>query len=252
MYHQVEHPQSTDERRFCTTPADFAAQMELLASEGYRAVDIEAVVDHVAGAVRLPEKAVHVTFDDGFVGVLEHALPTLKRLGIPATLYALPRRTGRSNDWMHGRGLPRRQLLSSRQLYTIAEEGFTIGSHSCTHARLPEIPPHAAREEIAASREELEAMLGREVRHFAYPYGAFNDAVRQMVIEAGYRSACTTHSGFNRAGEDPFRLRRIDIAGNDRLWQFRQKLAFGTNTASRLQPLAYAARRIGARLGFVR
>jgi peptidoglycan/xylan/chitin deacetylase (PgdA/CDA1 family) len=223
--------------------------MEWLVHEGYRAVDIEAVVDHVAGAARLPDKAVHVTFDDGFVGVLEHALPALKRFGIPATLFALPRRVGRSNDWMRGRGLPRRPLLSAHQLRALAGEGFTIGSHSCTHVRLPEVPPDVARTEITASKAELEAMLGREVRHFAYPYGACNDVVREMVITAGYRSACSTRSGFNRQGEDLFQLRRIDIAGTDRLWQFRQKLTYGSNATSRLRPLAYVARRVGARLG---
>lgn len=252
MYHQVEQPQSTGERRFCTTPADFSAQMAWLVQAGYRAVDIDAVVDHVAGVARLPEHAIHVTFDDGFVGVLEHALPTLKRLGMPATLFALPRRVGGSNDWMRGRGLPRRALLSASQLRTLADEGVTIGSHSCTHVRLPDVPPDVAKTEIVASKQELQAMLGREVRHFAYPYGAYNDAVRELVVDAGYRSACSTHSGFNRPGDDPFQLRRIDIAGTDRPWQFRQKLTYGTNAASRLRPLAYYVRRVGERLGVVR
>jgi peptidoglycan/xylan/chitin deacetylase (PgdA/CDA1 family) len=252
MYHQVEQPLSAAERRFCTTPADFAAQMAWLAQSGYRAVDLDAAVAHVAGRVRLPDKAVHVTFDDGFVGVLEHALPTLQRLGIPATLFALPRRAGGSNDWMNDRGLPPRPLLSASQLRALADAGLTIGSHSCTHVCLPEVSPDVAQTEIAVSKFELESILGREVRHFAYPYGSFNDAVREMVVHAGYRSACSTLSGFNRPGEDPFRLRRIDIAGSDRLWQFRQKLIFGTNATSRLQPMAYYARRVGARLGILR
>jgi hypothetical protein len=90
--------------------------------------------------------------------------------------------------------------------------------------------------------------LGKEVAHFAYPYGLFNAEVREMVVRAGYRSACSTRAGFNRPGEDAFLLRRIDIAGTDKLWQFRQKLHHGSNQAARLQPLYYYAGRVAARL----
>ncbi|MBI3154311.1 MAG: polysaccharide deacetylase family protein [Burkholderiales bacterium] len=249
MYHQVDAPRSAQEQRFCTSPADFAAQMQWLAGAGYRAVDLDAVVGHVKGCAMLPEKSFHISFDDGFVGVLEHALPTLAALRMPATLFALPRRTGLTNDWMHRRGAPRRALLSAPQLQLLADEGFTIGSHSCTHARLPELDADAARQEIVDSKSELEAMLGREVRHFAYPYGLFDERVREIVVQAGYASACSTRSGFNRPGEDPYLLRRIDIAGTDKQWQFRQKLQYGSNEAKRLQPLAYYAGRLRARLG---
>lgn len=249
MYHQVDLPRSPQEQRFCTTPDNFAEQMRWLAAAGYRGASLDAVLDHVTGARPLPERSVHVTFDDGFIGVLEHALPTLQALGLPATLFALPRRAGATNDWMHTRGFPRRALMSPEQLRLLAAEGFTIGSHTCSHARLPEVPSDVARGEIFDSKRELEDLLGREVMHFAYPYGLFDPAVRAMVEEAGYRSACSTRSGFNRLGDDPYLMRRLDIAGTDRLWQFRQKLHHGTHEASRWQPLAYYAGRVAWRLG---
>jgi len=248
MYHQVDLPLSAQEQRFCTPPDDFAAQMKWLVGAGYRGVTLDAVIGHVTGSKPLPERSVHITFDDGFVGVLEHALPTLKTLGLPATLFALPRRIGATNDWMHARGFPRRALLSQPQLRLLADEGMTIGSHTCSHVRLPDLAADAARAEISDSRRELEDLLGREVAHFAYPYGLFNEPVREMVAQAGYRSACSTRSGFNRSGEDPYLVRRLDIAGTDRLWQFRQKLHHGTHEASRWQPIAYYAGRLTARL----
>ncbi|RMF78468.1 MAG: polysaccharide deacetylase family protein [Nitrospirae bacterium] len=103
--------------------------------------------------------------------------------------------------------------------------------------------------EIAGSREELEARLGVEIPYFAYPYGKEDPAVRDLVVAAGYRAACSTRCGFNRAGCDPYLLRRIDVFGTDRLWQFRQKVTWGINEASRLYPLKYVRGRIAARLG---
>jgi peptidoglycan/xylan/chitin deacetylase (PgdA/CDA1 family) len=248
MYHQVDVPRTAQEQRFCTPPGDFATQMQWLVKAGYRGVSLDQVLDHVAGRRALVGRSVHVTFDDGFVGVLEHAMPTLQALGLPATLFAVPGRAGATNDWMHARGFPRRALLSAPHLRLLAEEGMAIGSHTRSHARLTELDAGDAQAEIADSRRELEDLLGREVAHFAYPYGLFSQPVRDMVVQAGYRSACSTRAGFNRPSDDPFLLRRIDIAGTDRPWQFRQKLRHGTHHASRWQPLAYYAGRVAARL----
>jgi peptidoglycan/xylan/chitin deacetylase (PgdA/CDA1 family) len=252
MYHQVDAPLSEQEQRFCAPPAQFAAQMCWLVEAGYRPVDLDAVLGHVSGKAPLPERCFHVTFDDGFVGVLEHALPTLKSHAIPATLFALPGRSGATNDWMHTRGFPRRALMSASQLRLLADEGVEIGSHTSTHVRLPEEPARMARAQISDSKRALEDMLGRGVKHFAYPYGLFDQNVRELVVSAGYLSACSTRSGFNRPGEDPFLIRRIDIAGTDKPWQFRQKIRHGTSTASRAQPLAYYAARLASRLGIGR
>jgi peptidoglycan/xylan/chitin deacetylase (PgdA/CDA1 family) len=249
MYHQVDCPRSEQERRFCTPPDEFARQMAWLRRAGYRSVGLDDIREHVAGERPLSGNAVHITFDDGFAGVLDHALPTLEDNGQQATLFALSGRTGATNDWMSQRNFPRRALLSAEQLRLLADAGVTIGSHTRTHARLTELPPRDASAEIAASKAELEDVLGRPVEFFAYPYGLFDANVREMVANAGYGAACSTRSGFNRPGEDVFLLRRIDVFGTDRLWQFRQKLQFGTNESSRLMPLAYYGQRVAARLG---
>lgn len=249
MYHQVDTPRTAKESRFCTQPQDFAAQMDWLQDNGYTAVSLDDIATHVRGERVLPRNAVHVTFDDGFVGVLEHAWPMLKDRGMPATLFVVSGRVAATNDWMHNRGFPRRALLSAAQLRLLADEGMTLGSHTCTHARLTSVDAAAAQTEIEDSKARLEELLGRAVTHFAYPYGAFDERVRAQVVAAGYRAACSTRSGFNRPGEDPYLIRRIDVYGTDRLWQFKQKVQFGMNDASRTYPLRYYLQRLKQRMG---
>jgi peptidoglycan/xylan/chitin deacetylase (PgdA/CDA1 family) len=125
----------------------------------------------------------------------------------------------------------------------------TIGSHTSTHARLTELPATQVSRELSDSKRQLEDLLGKPVRYFAYPYGLFNPAVRDAAERSGYRAACSTRSGFNREGEDLFLLRRIDVFGSDALWHFKQKLRFGINEAMRTYPLRYYARRVASRLG---
>lgn len=247
MYHIVDRPQSAKEHRFCTPPAEFVRQMDHLAA-AYSPIGLDELVHGVRGERLLPERAVHVTFDDGFTGVLEHAAPALAARSIPATLFAVSDRLGRDNDWMARRGFPGRPLLSGAQLRELESAGFVIGSHTRTHARLPELDAGEVADEVASSKRVLEDALGNAIRYFAYPYGLQNDAVRAAVVDAGYEAACSTVSGFNRSGQDPYLLRRIDVFGTDRLWQFRQKLRFGRNESSRLYGLRYYASRATARL----
>jgi peptidoglycan/xylan/chitin deacetylase (PgdA/CDA1 family) len=87
--------------------------------------------------------------------------------------------------------------------------GQQIGSHSLSHPNLRKIPLTQAREEIVASRKRLEDMFGLAVEHFCYPYGSYNEAIRDLVGEAGYRTACTVRFGVNRNGVSPFELNRV-------------------------------------------
>ena len=249
MYHMVDEPQSSQENRFCTPPAEFARQMAYLADSEYTPVSLGHIISYLSGGVSRPEKPIHITFDDGFEGMLTHALPRLKRHQIPATLFAVSDRSGGTNDWMHNRGFPRRNILSWQQLKELDSAGITIGSHTRHHARLTELSDEAMVDEISSSKKILEDNLGKKVDYFAYPYGLCNDQVIDTVKRSGYTAACSILSGFNRPGEDLFKLRRIDIFGTDRLWQFKQKLRFGTNETDRLFKLKYYLSRIGARIG---
>ena len=75
-----------------------------------------------------------------------------------------------------------------RDLY---RAGFTIGSHTRTHAWLANESPEKSFEEIAGSKGDLEKRLGLTVRHFAYPGGQFTPPVVDLVAQAGYRFAYT-------------------------------------------------------------
>lgn len=249
MYHIVAEPLSGQEARFCCTPRRFEAQMRHLRSAGMRLLTLDEIADALDGRAEWPNEGVAVTFDDGFADTFANALPVLARYRIPATMFALSDRIGAGNDWMSARGFPARRLMSAAELKEMAAAGITIGSHTRTHPRLPELDPEQKQDEIRGSRTRLEDLLGRRVDHFAYPYGLFDEGARRAIEAAGYRSACSVRSGFNGPGADRFLLRRVEVFGGDTLWQFRQKLKFGANRVSRLYPLRYYAGRIASRLG---
>jgi peptidoglycan/xylan/chitin deacetylase (PgdA/CDA1 family) len=155
------------------------------------------------------QKHIHLTFDDGFTNVLKHGLKPLEKHGFRAIQFLVADLIGGHNEWEVQQGEVREKLMSAAQVKEWLAAGHEIGSHTLTHPFLARIEPARAREEIFASRKKLEDLFGRPVRHFCYPYGDWNPAVRDMVEEAGYETACTTAFGVNNASTPKFGLKRL-------------------------------------------
>ncbi|MBM9459507.1 polysaccharide deacetylase family protein [Nocardioides sp. zg-536] len=194
-----------------TTLPDFQRHLDVLEEWGAIVLPLdEAHRMLVAG--ELPERAVALTFDDGYASVVEQAWPLLRQRGLPATLFAVSGylRPGARFPWDEGhrRGDDLVRLLTAPELCAAAAEGLDIGSHTVTHRWLPGLGDDEVREELVRSRADLEDLLARPVRSFAYPMGGWNPALRSAVEAAGYDLAITTERGRNRADQHPASLRR--------------------------------------------
>jgi peptidoglycan/xylan/chitin deacetylase (PgdA/CDA1 family) len=83
------------------------------------------------------------------------------------------------------------RLLDWGMLKELVRHGVTVGSHTCSHVLLDDVPQEVVRSELTESRHALEKNLGVPVHHFAYPDGRFNAVVISEAAVAGYRTACT-------------------------------------------------------------
>lgn len=98
------------------------------------------------------------------------------------------------------------------QVVDLHRRGHEIGCHSVSHAMLPQLDDAELRRELEDSRDVLSSWLGRPVAGFCYPNGDHDERSVAAVIRAGYAHACTTRSGVHRPLDDPFRMRRVEIA----------------------------------------
>jgi peptidoglycan/xylan/chitin deacetylase (PgdA/CDA1 family) len=88
------------------------------------------------------------------------------------------------------------------------------GCHTMTHAVLSALPVAAQRDEIRTSKARLEAILGRPVASFAYPYGRRCDYTPEtvaLVREAGFSSACSNFAGVVARDTDRLQLPRMKV-----------------------------------------
>jgi glycosyltransferase involved in cell wall biosynthesis/peptidoglycan/xylan/chitin deacetylase (PgdA/CDA1 family) len=117
---------------------------------------------------------------------------------------------------VHPRGIrPSHRLLGPQEIRTLADNALAeVGGHTVSHPRLSAQRPDDQRGEIAEGRAALQELVGRPVRHFAYPFGGLRDytgATARIVQDAGWSSACATWTGLAHAASDPFQLPRIQV-----------------------------------------
>lgn len=246
MYHGVQEVPE-DPHRLCVTPARFAEHMTWLREHRLRGVGIGTLVDAMgAGRAR---GLVGITFDDGYVNVLENALPELQRHGFTATMFIISDLLGGTNKWDAGNAGPVWPLMSAGQVAEIAAAGMEIGAHGATHVRLAGIGADRLEIEVSGSRSTLSELLGHPVRGFAYPWGNMDAAARQAVRDAGYDYACSVESPLTNLGI--MALPRITFTEHDgsgrmaakRLF-FRSYIAYeGTKRRISYNPLAQDVKR---------
>jgi peptidoglycan/xylan/chitin deacetylase (PgdA/CDA1 family) len=203
MYHKLgPRPRGVRLKGLYVGEKLFARQLSELRQAGYRSCDFDNL------NASQPQQ-IGITFDDGYVNVLRYGLAPLAEHGFQAIQYIVADGLGGGNDWDIAHGEAYERLMDKAQIREWLVAGHRIGSHTLSHARLPELSPEKAREEIGASKKKLEDLFGVPVLHFCYPYGFWNERVRDLVIEAGYHTACTTRFGLNTAATPPFELLRI-------------------------------------------
>lgn len=226
LYHRVGLRDGTRMDRYTVSPERFVAQMEHLARQSWQVVPLEEVLDRGSRTQRA--RRVAVTFDDGFASNREYAWPVLARHGFPTTTFVVSDKIGSVNTWDDAE-MPRYPLLTDADIEAADPQLLAFQSHGATHAALTLLDDTALELEVQGSKARLEALTGRPITFFAYPFGSLSARVHQAARAAGYRAACSCRSGRNNSHTDRFLLRRVEILDGDIGWRLRVKLSTGFN-----------------------
>ncbi|MBS3955282.1 MAG: polysaccharide deacetylase family protein [Methylomicrobium sp.] len=239
MYHMISDPVNTAEMRYACSPEQLEKHIKMLLETGYTLVNINQVSDFYTNNLTLPENAALITLDDGFEDNYLNAFPIFKRYKVPAVIYLATGLIGKTTHAIANSIFTERKMLSWSQINEMSKCGIEFGSHTVSHAKLNLLDDTEAYQELIDSKKKIEEILGKECTHFAYPYGLLTENTRNLVKKCGFKTACSTRSGFNNTHRDPLILHRIEVYGTDSVWKLKQKVLFGTNEVSLAYILNY-------------
>lgn len=200
-------------------PERLRAQVGHLQRRGYEAKTLSAALGEPLGG-----RTFVVTFDDGYRSILDRGLPVLQDLGVPATVFVPTDLTDEAGLFKHmaEEHLPADEeelrCMSWEEVGRLAEAGWEVGSHTCSHPHLSQADDRRLAAELRRSREVCEERLQRPCESIAYPYGSHDARVIEATGEAGYSFAVTLESRLFEpiAGRGPLDLPREGIFGETR------------------------------------
>jgi peptidoglycan/xylan/chitin deacetylase (PgdA/CDA1 family) len=167
--------------------------------------------------------SVAITFDDGLESFAENAVPILRKLNVPATVFVVTNALGCRPAWGESYYDREERVMSDEQLRSLPEL-ISVGSHSLSHPDLLALSEETASLEITQSRKNLESLLRRQISTFSFPHGKFSVSTVRQCMEAGYERVFTTEPDM-LSGDPGFVAGRIAADPWDWKLEFRLKIA---------------------------
>jgi len=200
-YHMVEDDDglAADERPYNVPPAEFAAQLDYLQQQGYETITMQDYMRARKGSQELPERAVALTFDDGYEDNYTEVWPLLAQRDMKATIYMV------TND------IGRPRYLDWNELRDLQAHGIEIGSHTANHQPLTTLDEATQIDELRLSKLLLEWNGIHTVYSFSYPNGAYDATLPAKLQQEEYLNAVTGDAGVNTMTTDPYLLQRVNI-----------------------------------------
>lgn len=237
MYHHVR----PDAGMIACTPEHFESQLQWLQAHGYTSLSLDEFAQHLAGEEVLKnkgtDKAVLITFDDGYLNNWVYAFPLLEKYGFKATIFLV-------TSWLHhGEVRPKSTnstsppycpdhqecealiaadrsdevVLRWEEVRTMQASGLIeFHSHTHTHTRWDKNDSENKNQkmqwELEMSKRTLTEKLGGVSPHLCWPQGYFDDDYIQLAQQLGFKYLYTTEAfGRNTSSTSPLHIHRFAV-----------------------------------------
>lgn len=182
-YHQIRDWRPKDSKSakdYIIPTAAFREQMQMLADSGYHTILPDQLYAYLTTGAPLPSKPIMLTFDDGDLDQYETALPILDKHGFKGAFFIMTVAIGR-------RG--KQPYMDKAQIKDLSDRGHLIGAHTWDHHNVKKYTGDDWRIQVEEPKAKLEAIIGKPVKYFAYPFGLWNKEALPELQKRGYVAA---------------------------------------------------------------
>jgi peptidoglycan/xylan/chitin deacetylase (PgdA/CDA1 family) len=218
LYHDISFRMGNDYNT--VTPGLFAAQMEWLYANGYKAISFADV-----GTESSLEKAIIITFDDGYASFVQYAFPFLRAYGFKATINIIGQYVGSfllDSD--------ARPMLSWDEYRYLATSGLvSIGCHTdrlhISHNKgAAGVSNEVLLEDLEGFQNILKQEMGAPSEIIAWPYGFYNEQSISVARKTGFHYSLTSKDGLYMKDMSSMEIPRINISEKDHLFTFQSRI----------------------------
>ena len=214
-YHQIRDWKPTDSKTakpYIIPPAVLREQLKMLSDSGYHTILPDQLYAYLTTGAALPSKPVMLTFDDTDMDQYTVAFPEMKKYGFKGVFFIMTVSLGKLPHYM-----------TKEQVKEIFDAGNTIGSHTWDHHNVKKYQGNDWVIQIDKPTKQLEAITGKPIRYFAYPFGLWNPQAIPELKKRGFIAAFQLSDKMDP--NDPlYTIRRIIVPGNWSLQTFRNNL----------------------------
>jgi len=231
MYHHVT-PNEGD--MITVTPEAFEAHLRSIKEGGYRTLRLDELRGFIEGSFQCDEKAVVITFDDGYLDNFIYAFPLLKKYNQRAVIFAV---TGwldeasaspidesgikafmkktpnhRETTALIDKGRYSEVIMNWNMARAMKKSGLIeFASHTVSHIECNNLPDEILVRELKNSTKRLAEELRESCVDICWPRGRFNERAVKIAGELGYKGCFTTNHGVVSAESNPMRIDRIVV-----------------------------------------
>ncbi len=203
-YHQVRDWRPTDSKTskaYIIPEAAFRAQIKMLADSGYHTISPDQLYAYLTTGAALPSKPIMLTFDDTDGPQFTFAKPEIEKYGFKAMFFIMTVSLGRPH------------YMSKEQVKALSDAGHYIGSHTWDHHNVKLYKGNDWVIQIEKPTKTLEAITGKPIRYFAYPFGLWSHDIIAPLKQRGFIAAFQL--GTKRDEQEPlYTIRRIIVPGS--------------------------------------
>ncbi|MDP3266512.1 MAG: poly-beta-1,6-N-acetyl-D-glucosamine N-deacetylase PgaB [Sulfuricurvum sp.] len=237
-YHEISDKSETLDSTYAVTPSNFDQQVHWFIENGYHFISVDDILKYRKEKKPLPNKAVLMTFDDGYQSVYVHAYPIIKKYNIPVVIALV-------GSWLQskekvdfsGHIIARNKFLSQKEIKEMVSSGLVeIASHTHSlHKGIAGNPQgnlepavrtrqwlsdkntyedeksyeKRVHDDLLENNTFLKHYTGQKPRVIVWPYGHYNIEVRKIAEKLGMPIGLTLDDGSNTAITPLWGLRRI-------------------------------------------